>query len=1091
MNTLSDSNHRRLFHGAFNAGQSARARAAVCDAADCGARDVLYVVANATARSAVIAELVRRRGAIFGVRVVTLRALPSEIERRARVFGAAINGGVLQEIAMERAVAAAIGGVDHKADKPYDDSVLPLPVTGLAAAASRTIREVEHAGGTRESLAAALAAGPPLDRGSRVLLDSWLNLERHADSRSRSNADAVRSATVLLHDRAESVLAQCELVVLEDLSLSGKLYQQLIAALVAAAQCPVIATSECAEQLPAAPAARTLSALRTMAKWDEQRCERAEDLFAGATTRLFQPGPAGALDSTTTTQPIPITLLEAAGDAGEVRLAARIVSRWLRGNAGTSPIRADDVLIIVTAGGRYRQLIAEIFAERGIPTSVTPERSAADTAIGTVLLELLELAIGRDGGTPEHALALLRSPHLDLASQTVDRLERRVITRGYLGIAEWVELATQRLGARATNRVDRLKRALKTAHEALELAATCDDMARAVRRLARELRLVGNAYFARRRLLKTGGDPDPLSATLLDDGIREDNQAWEVIQELLDDTLPALVRASAGEPGHAPGFATTWLTLFRRALDSVPPGRAIRTTNNVRVSGCSAGDGQPARVTILLGLQQRVFPRQPRQNVFLRDSVRKRLSEQGLDLTLSEDITEGERESFVRAVSTAQDALYLSWPATDAAGRPAVASFFLDDLQHAVGGAQRLKVERVGVGDVACRPEDASSRAELLASVAHGVWQRLPATPAAEAERTAAFAAWNDIRAAMAGVGPVATGRIAPRRPRFNVAGFVNAPHGTLELSASQLKSIGHCTFRHFVEKVLQPGSMDPPEYGALEKGSLIHDAMMFWVSIDGWSRGAAALPQLDAWFIDQGHKLAPSVWGRPLTQHSIGEDRERLNGFVRDELALIEIPGAAQPAYNELAFGGRARGHGDRDPASVSATYDMTVNTSLGDRIVRFTGSIDRVDTYTSGGNTFGIAIDYKTGASSKDYAKAMKEGTDLQLRLYLLAMRELWGITPVGALYIGFGDGVRRGVVSEAAVGHVDTSDSKAITVMPADVWRDFVDVDTPRLIQPMIERLVTLDITARPRGRDCGFCDLGAICRIEPFDWALPVA
>lgn len=1079
---MSDPNCRLLFHGPFGAGQSGRARDVLCEMADAGARDILYVVANGAARRAVIANLVRRRGAIFGMRVVTMRRLPFEIERRARVMGAPVVGGVLQEILVEHAVRSAVRTLDGSPNPPIDAS---LPVSGVAAAVARTIAAVEHAGGTRESLAAALSAESKMGTGPRVLVDTWAQLDKVSDSRTRTAAQAIRSAIALLRARIDAILTPCSLIILEDLPLHGPLDRDLIASLLAAARCSVVAASEYAGQLSAGPASQSHALLRTLAAWDERLCERAVDPLSGAGDRLFR-SDMGEHDSRAplTAPRIPITRLEAAGDAGEVRLAARIITRHLRDTAAEHVVCPADILVVVPRSGRYRELICEIFAEKGIPTTLQSARSAADTALGSVLLELLDLAMDGNGGTRERALALVRSPHIDIRMHAADRLEQRVVTRGYLGLDGWDELAVRTLGPRAANRVNRLKRAIASARDSLTVVSSGEQVATVVRHLAKELRLVGNAYFARRRLAREDRD-DIFASAVADTSVREDNQTWEVVERVLDETMPALLRASSTNIERGPAFATAWLSLFRRALDSESPGRGRPTADAVRVGGTTAGDGQSARITIILGLQQKTFPRQPRQDPFLRDAVRVRLARCGIALTTSEDAAESERESFVRAVLTARDALYLSCPATDAAGKPTVASFFLEDFQQAVGTEHRFAVERMGVADVACDPEDAASRAELLASVAHGVWQRLPATIAADADRAAVFAAWNQLAGGAIGLVPVAHGRVAPARPSFDAALFANSPHGTLELSASQLKSIGHCTFQHFVHKVLDPEPLDSPGYGALEKGSLVHAAMMQWVRLDGWQRGESALPQLDDWFAAQGAKLPPAARDGALARFTLEQDRVRLLDFIRDEVAAMNTPGAAQPMYNELAFGGRAAAHGDRDPASVSGTFDLNVATSDGERTVRFTGSVDRVDVYENGGELRGIAIDYKTGKSSEFYAKSMLDGTDLQLRLYLLAIERLWAIKPVGALYVGFGDGVRRGAVCEDASARIGPFDPKHVKVMPRAEWDDFVYGETARLIQPLIERLVTLDITALPHKRNCGFCDLGAICRYLPYD------
>ncbi|HET7456269.1 MAG TPA: PD-(D/E)XK nuclease family protein, partial [Gemmatimonadaceae bacterium] len=596
----------------------------------------------------------------------------------------------------------------------------------------------------------------------------------------------------------------------------------------------------------------------------------------------------------------------------------------------------------------------------------------------------------------------------------------------------------------------------------------------------------GNAYFARRRTVRSAPD-DALANGLGDAAIREDNQAWEVVEDTLDVTMPALLRvdpALAAKRGAA--LADGWLTLFRRALDAASPGMERPVADAVRVSGTAAGDGQPARVTIVLGLLEKRFPRQHRQDPFLRDDVRRHLRDAlGLDLQTTEDAPDGERECFARAVATASDALYLSYAATDEAGKAAVTSFFVEDLQRAVGREHELGRERLGVGDVTSRVEQAGSRAELLAAVSHDIWQRLPKTVAAEAQRAAAFAAWNALagRGATGGLVPIARGRAAAARPVFDPALFVTAPHATLELSASQLKSLGHCTYKHFVEKVLAPESLDEPAYDALRKGTLVHDAMMQWVALDGWNVGDAALAELDAWMEARIAAYPPAVREPALARYQLEADRARVIEFIRGELALIASVNGFRPRYNELAFGNRSLDRGPRDPASVPRTFELAVATSLGERLVRFTGSVDRLDVMESDGQTLGVAIDYKTGKTSKHYADAMLAGSDLQLRLYLLALEQIWGITPVGALYVGFGDGVRRGVMrADAAERMGGVGDAKCVRLLSAEEWHAFVYEETPRLIEPLIDRLVRLDIVARPRDGDCGFCELGPLCRYD---------
>ena len=1063
---------RTLFHGPFGAGQSRHARDAVCAAADAGARDILHVVANRAAELAVRSELVNRRKAVFGLRVVTLKRLPREIERRARIKGAAIAGGAVDEILLERAIRTAAANATSS-----------VVATGLASSAARTIAEVERGGGTFSSFEAALTAIHERGDGATVLLETWRELERLRGPDSRSQAVAQRAAIQLLETRESSVMNDCSLIVLEDLPLFGPLDRDMMKALVATASCPIVATSEYAAHLDTSPALRAYYLLRSTAQWDEKPLSCSNDPLDGAGDRIFA---ATMEDSTSRNPSLEIVRLEAAGETAEVRLAARVVLRHLRESNARDPMNASDIMI-VARGGRYRELIQEIFTETGIGVNAGARLSASETSLGSVLLDLLRMAADGSGGTREQALKILRSPHLDLGTRAADRLTRRVRTLGYLGVDGWDRRVFHALGKRTRRRVVRFRRSLGAAREAFAAASSNKEMAFAVRKLAKELRLVGNAYFARKRA-SAGGSGSELETRLMNAGIRDDNQTWEMVEQVLDDTMPDMLNADAsadasgGSDAHL-SFAERWISLFERALDDETLQRTVSGDGLVRVAGASAGDGQPARVTIILGLRQQAFPRQARQNPFLRDTLRTRLADFGIELAGSEDAAESEREAFIRVITTASETLYLSYAATDAKGKAAVASFFIEDLQRAIGKDHHWEVERLGIADVAPSPEDAVSRSEMLAAVAHGIWQRLPAIPTSIADRSASFAAWNDLLANSASVVPVSSGRMAELRPSFSADALQFAPHHTLELSASQLKTIQHCTYEHFVKKVFHPGDLAVPEYDAPSKGTLVHEAMMQWVRLDGWKRGDAALGELDGWFANRATTLPPSAREGRLARFMMDEDRGQLNVFVRNELDAVSAAGAAKPAYNELAFGQRIAAHGERDPASVASTFDLAVQTSMGPRVVKFTGSIDRVDTYQRDQTTYGIALDYKTGATSKYYSDAMHDGTDLQLRLYLLALERLWGVTPVGALYVGFGDGVRRGAISEVAEDRIGEFDPKTVTVMKHDVWDKFVHSGTEQLIQRLIERLVTFDIVAQPDSSGCGFCELGPICRYTP--------
>jgi hypothetical protein len=356
-----------------------------------------------------------------------------------------------------------------------------------------------------------------------------------------------------------------------------------------------------------------------------------------------------------------------------------------------------------------------------------------------------------------------------------------------------------------------------------------------------------------------------------------------------------------------------------------------------------------------------------------------------------------------------------------------------------------------------------------MTSIAHDVWQYLPRTADSAERRAMAFRALEALARQDADLSPVRHGRRVSQRPQLNGALPTNAPHLTLTLSASQLKSIGHCTYEHFVDKVLSPITLRPPEYDNLAKGKLIHDAVMHWSTVlDGWTRGEAALADLHEWYHAQIAAWSPAKRGAERTAQASETDLERLDELLRAELQLLRVAGVAQPEYAELAFGDDMIARGPRHAASSAAAFELLVDTELGPQRVSFRGSLDRVDVFTVDDKRHGVVLDYKTGKTSKYYAKEMMDGVDLQLRLYLLVLERFWGITPVGALYLGFGDGVRRGAVNADCVRRRDTGADRASRESPGDARR------SPRASQQGLRLLQqAVDLSLRSVGARGGEC------------------
>jgi ATP-dependent helicase/DNAse subunit B len=140
--------------------------------------------------------------------------------------------------------------------------------------------------------------------------------------------------------------------------------------------------------------------------------------------------------------------------------------------------------------------------------------------------------------------------------------------------------------------------------------------------------------------------------------------------------------------------------------------------------------------------------------------------------------------------------------------------------------------------------------------------------------------------------------------------------------------------------------------------------------------------------------------------------------------------------------------------------------------------GKIDRIDVDPFGAR--GIVQDYKSGKSAYS-ARRIESELRLQIPLYMLVLRDLVGLEPLGGLYRPLA-GARR------PRGLVRGSEAETL---PGYVSHDYLDEQefwgvvesARRTAAALAERIQTGDVRHDPLGGECPtWCDLWSMCRIE---------
>jgi ATP-dependent helicase/DNAse subunit B len=288
--------------------------------------------------------------------------------------------------------------------------------------------------------------------------------------------------------------------------------------------------------------------------------------------------------------------------------------------------------------------------------------------------------------------------------------------------------------------------------------------------------------------------------------------------------------------------------------------------------------------------------------------------------------------------------------------------------------------------------------------------------------------------------------------------------------SATELERFADCSAAWLVERVIDPKNIDA-EPDAILRGSVVHTAL---------NRFYAALPrELDAERVTPENldgaldlvrrcldDALESGVRLDLTPLQAAELRETLlvdlEGFVRDE-ASSEM--SFVPRRLEVAFGS------DRAAPELQRGLELPGG-------LRLSGKIDRIDIDPFSAR--GIVQDYKSGKGAHS-ARAIDRELRLQIPLYVLALRDLVGVEPLGGVYRALaGRRSTRGMLRESARED-----------LPGFAKDDYLDeetfwaqVETAReRAAGYAERIRTGDVRHDPKGNECPqWCDLWPICRVE---------
>jgi ATP-dependent helicase/nuclease subunit B len=494
------------------------------------------------------------------------------------------------------------------------------------------------------------------------------------------------------------------------------------------------------------------------------------------------------------------------------------------------------------------------------------------------------------------------------------------------------------------------------------------------------------------------------------------------------------------------------------SLERTPVRGAGQAAGRVDVVDLLRARTRRYEIVFVLGLEEGTLPRRGEGSPFLDEETARELDTRLRRSRLARpDTVERDRYLFYTACTRATKRLYLVREAANDEGGPREPSPFWDEVRglFAEDDVRRATTRRP-LSELSWPVEHAPTERERLRALAALV------PDDEEAARALAQAnGWErQLDRAL---------RAFERPTRLTHPLVLEELRKKTNFGVTELETFADCSSIWFVDRLIGPRTIDQVVDPRL-RGQVAHSALHKFFAGVPKRLGVEKLgpEQLDGALEFMRECLVEAMAGVRMELTDL-QRRELEQGLLRDLEAFLRDEASSElqlvPRRFEVSFGS------ERSAPELQRGLDLGTFT--------LSGKIDRIDLDPFSAR--GIVQDYKSGKTAHSAAQIETE-LKLQIPLYMVVLRDLVGVEPLGGIYRALSGkrdarGLLRAEAKEDGVPGFSRNDYLDEEAFWGQVER------AEELARGFVERIRAGDVRHDPKGGDCPpWCELWRMCRVR---------